>query len=135
MIFFQALLVASASAFVTPHITARPPIVRHAAPLLAAGDIEPLQELPTPALLKAIAKCGSSATAADVAAAAGLEISEARRQLLVLARLVGAELQVSADGELLFVFDQPGALRRSLRALRIDLNANASKDVIYINIK
>ena len=77
---------------------------------------EPLPELPSTALLKAIAACGSTATAADVAAEAGLEISETRRQLLNLARLVGAELQVSEDGELLFVFEEPGALRRSLRA-------------------
>jgi len=34
----------------------------------------------------------------------------------VLARLVGAELQVSQDGELLFVFEKPGALRRSVSA-------------------
>ena len=33
----------------------------------------------------------------------------------MLARLVGAELQVSDDGELLFVFEKPGALSRSLR--------------------
>jgi hypothetical protein len=83
------------------------------APVLIGTD--PLQELPTPTLLKAIAKCGSTGTAADVAAAAGLDLAETRRQLLVLARLVGAELQVSEDGELLFVFDEPGALKRSLR--------------------
>jgi hypothetical protein len=87
-----------------------------------------LQELPTPALLKAIADCGSSATAADVAAAAGLDISEARRQLLVLARLVGAELQVSDDGELLFVFDRPGTLRRSLRASSLRQRASDAWD-------
>ena len=74
------------------------------------------QELPSKELLKAIATCKGTATAADISAASSLDIGEARRQLLVLARLVGAELQVSEDGELLFVFDEPGALRRSVRA-------------------
>ena len=89
-------------------------VAPRAARVMAAA--EPLQELPTPALLKAIARCGSAATAADVAAEAGQDIDETRRQLLVLARLVAAELQVSDDGELLFVFDKPGALRRALRS-------------------
>ena len=49
------------------------------------------------------------------AARRGAEV-ETRRQLLNLARLVGAELQVSEGGELLFLFDEPGALKRSLRS-------------------
>ena len=89
--------------------------VRH--PQLAlVPSSEPPPELPTPALLKAIARCGSTATAADVAAEAGQDIGETRRQLLSLARLVGAELQVSEEGELLFVFEPPRTLRGQLRA-------------------
>jgi hypothetical protein len=89
--------------------------VRH--PQLAlVPSSEPPPELPTPALLKAIERCGSTATAADVAAEAGQDIGETRRQLLSLARLVGAELQVSAEGELLFVFEPPRTLRGQLRA-------------------
>ena len=84
----SAVLLLAASS-VTAFVVLPSPAARHIAPrvapplLSAAGDrLAPLQELPTPALLKAIAKCGSSGTAADVAAAAGLEISEARRQVI-----------------------------------------------------
>ena len=95
---------------------ARPCIPTRVPHTMLAALPEPLvQELPSAALLKAIARCGSTATAADVAAEAGMDIAEARRQLLVLARLVGAELQVSERGELLFVFDEESTLRRSLR--------------------
>ena len=74
-----SFLVASSSAFVLPATRATASSPRIAtAPIL---QIEPIQELPSKQLLKAIARCGSSATAADVAAAAGLEISEARRQV------------------------------------------------------
>jgi hypothetical protein len=66
--------------------------VRH--PQLAlVPSSEPPPELPTPALLKAIERCGSTATAADVAADAGQDIGETRRQLLSLARLVGASVR------------------------------------------
>ena len=72
-------LFTSATAFVLPATRATASSPRIAtAPIL---QIEPIQELPSKQLLKAIARCGSSATAADVAAAAGLEISEARRQV------------------------------------------------------
>ena len=100
------------------HLVASPRVCSVVAPRVArvVAAVEPLPELPTPALLKAIARCGSTATAADVAAEAGQDIDETRRQLLVLARLVAAELQVSDDGELLFVFDKPGVLRRALRS-------------------
>lgn len=115
------LLITAVAGFTAPphsgwHVARGTPLLRSfPQPLLALLPEEPLPELPSRVLLEAIAACGSSATAADVAVESGLEIAETRRQLLSLARLVGAELQVSEDGELLFVFEQPGALRRSLR--------------------
>ena len=96
---------------------------RLTAPVVALTP-ESLQELPTKKLLKAIAACGNTATAADVAAASGLSVAETRRQLLNLARLVGAELQVSADGELLFVFDEPGKLKGGLRSASVRQRAS-----------
>ena len=118
---------AAVLAFLAPSATLVPtPVLSKSLRPICAGRTErgarlallpdaPPPELPTAALLKAIARCGSSATAADVAAEAGLEIEEARRQLLSLARLVGAELQVSEQGELLFVFEEAGVLRGQLR--------------------
>ena len=126
-------LVHTSSALVAPvrsHLRSPAPHLRSPAPrlrspvrplLLSEPDglvtrlQEPLQELPSSSLLRAIQKCGSTATAADIAAEAGSEIEETRRQLLVLARLVGAELQVSDSGEILFCFEEAGALRRALR--------------------
>ena len=117
------LIAVPARAFRPSSSFSRPATVRlspnaaasRAAPIKLAALGSELPELPTPKLLKAVGDCGSTATAADVAAASGLSVEETRRQLLNLARLVGAELQVSEDGELLFVFDEPGALKRSLR--------------------
>lgn len=108
----------SASRLIKPRFASVPSsrVVAPATASLIAPGGEPLPELPTPTLLKAIGDCGSTATAADVAAASGLSVAETRRQLLNLARLVGAELQVAEDGELLFIFDEPGQLKRSLRA-------------------
>ena len=132
------LLASSAQGFVAPLPAIQQRSARIALPpRLALLPEEPLPELPSRVLLEAIAKCGSSGTAADVAAAAGLEISETRRQLLSLARLVGAELQVSEDGELLFVFDKPGALRRSLRSSSVrqrakDVWSAASPPLIWV---
>ena len=121
---FALLACASALAPATTALApaTRLPLARHtpclrprcAPPRLAVDGERPL-DLPTPALLKAIARCGGSVTAADVAAESGQEIAETRRQLLNLARIVGADLQVSGVGEVLFVFPEPGAVRRSLR--------------------
>jgi hypothetical protein len=74
-----------------------------------------LHELPSEPLLHAVQQSGGRLSAADVAAAAGLDLMETRRAMLVLARLVGADLQVSPDGEILFVFgdDVRGQLRRA----------------------
>ena len=73
-------------------------------------------ELPSKPLLGAITKLGGRVTASDVSAETGTSITETQRQLLVLARLVGAELVVASDGQLSFVFEDQAALRRGLRS-------------------
>ena len=73
-------------------------------------------ELPSKPLLGAITKLGGRVTASDVSAETGTSITETQRQLLVLARLVGAELVVADDGQLSFVFEDQAALRRGLRS-------------------
>ena len=73
-------------------------------PLLRAGTAprvpRPLAcappELPSKGLLRAIVRCGGRATASDIAAEAGIDVDESQRQLLVLARLVGADVCVLA---------------------------------------
>jgi hypothetical protein len=91
----------------------RPSLPHRTAPCLLSS----LQELPSNSLIKALEQSGGIVTASDAAAQSGQEIGETRRQLLVLARLVGGELQVSNEGELTFVFEQ--SLRRSLAAASV----------------
>jgi len=107
-----ALLLGGAHAFspsrpVLPHSKHA---LRRTAPFSCAPP-----ELPSKNLLGAISKLDGRVTAADVAAETGVGISETQRQLLVLARLVGAELVVADDGQLMFVFEDKAALRRGLR--------------------
>ena len=118
----------------TIRATQPPRLVR--APLAALND-GPI-ELPSDVLLRAVEGSGR-VSAADIAAASGLDLLETRRQLLILAQIVGADLQVlpslrltrdvsksgdcanslgllaqvSSDGELLFVFEPN--VRSSLR--------------------
>jgi hypothetical protein len=74
-------------------------------------------------------------SAADVAAAAGLDLLETRRAMLVLARLVGSDLQVALDGEILFVFgdDVAGQLRRaSFKARAQEVWGTASVPLMWL---
>ena len=73
-------------------------------PLMLLGD-DDVRELPSDALLKAVSRTDGRVSAADVATSAGLDLLETRRQLLLLARLLGAELEVSESGELVYRFD------------------------------
>ena len=108
-----ALLSCVALAF-APHPAplATRPYLRRAAPPRACAP----PELPSKKLLGAIVRCGGRATASDIAAEAGLDVTESQRQLMVLARLVGADMQVSDDGEIVFAFEDERELRRGLRA-------------------
>ena len=87
-------------------------------------------ELPSKALLGAIAKLGGRVTASDVAAETGTSITETQRQLLVLARLVGAELVVADDGLLSFVFEDEAALRRGLRSATWRMRGREAWDTV-----
>ena len=71
-------------------------------------------ELPNKMITKYVDNNRGRVTAADVAAKAGLDLLETRRQLLLLAKLIGAEMQVSDSGELVFVFGD--GVRTRLRA-------------------
>ena len=87
-------------------------------------------ELPSKPLLGAIAKLGGRVTASDVAAETGTSITETQRQLLVLARLVGAELVVADDGLLSFVFEDEAALRRGLRSATWRMRGREAWDTV-----
>ena len=87
-------------------------------------------ELPSKTLLRAIVRCGGRATASDIAAEAGIDIDESQRQLLVLARLVGADLQVSDDGQIVFAFEDEKQLRRSLRGATWRMRGRETWDTV-----
>ena len=70
-------------------------------------------------VLEAVEKLGGRVSVADVAARAGLDLNATERGLLALAGLVGAHLEVSRDGELVYNFAsdvRQQLLRRSLTA-------------------
>ena len=62
---------------------------------------------------------GYSVTVGDVAAEAGVKIPEAQRALSALAYDAGADIAVSADGELLYRFDPGFRGKVASKSLRI----------------
>ena len=58
-------------------------------------------------VMDAVESLGGSVTVGDVAAAAGVKVSEAERAMTAIAADTGAALEVSSAGDLLYVF-KPG---------------------------
>ena len=134
--FVRVLLLSSAFSFTSAFQLSLSPGRAPARPLLRSSSrgSPPLScapaELPSKALLGAIAKLGGRVTASDVAAETGTSITETQRQLLVLARLVGAELVVADDGLLSFVFEDEAALRRGLRSATWRMRGREAWDTV-----
>ena len=83
--------------------------------MMAGGRLGRLMAEPDPPpenVLRAVEKAGYRVTVADVASGAGVSLSEAKTSLTVLAQLAGGDLEVSADGELVYRFD--GSFRSQL---------------------
>ena len=83
--------------------------------MMAGGKLGRLMAEPDPPpenVLRAVEKAGYRVTVADVASGAGVSLSEAKTSLTVLAQLAGGDLEVSADGELVYRFD--GSFRSQL---------------------
>jgi hypothetical protein len=57
-------------------------------------------------VMDAVESLGCSVTVGDVAAAAGCKVSEAERAMTAIAADTAAALEVSSDGDLLYVFDK-----------------------------
>uniref|UniRef100_A0A7S4BCP5 Uncharacterized protein n=1 Tax=Chrysotila carterae TaxID=13221 RepID=A0A7S4BCP5_CHRCT len=96
-----------------PHAVVR--LQARSARTLAPRMVLSEDEIPSERLIRAVERLGGGrVSAADVAAQGGMDLLETRRQLLLLARLVGADMQVSSEGELVFVFSR--GIRNQLRA-------------------
>ena len=86
--------------------------------MMAGGKLGGLSRLiaepdpPPENVLRAVEKAGYRVTVADVASGAGVSLGEAKKALTVLAQLAGGDLEVSADGELVYRFD--GSFRSQL---------------------
>lgn len=76
--------------------------------------------VPSREVVEAVSRSGRRVTAGDVATAAGLSVDEARSELVSLAAALGSPLEVSIDGEVVYVFpaDVPGALSRASATAR-----------------
>eukprot|EP00903_Cladosiphon_okamuranus_P014661 g13591.t2 len=67
---------------------------------------------PDERILKAVEKAGNRAVPSDIAALAGVDLSVAKRGLVNLANIVGGDLEVSRDGDVVYNF--PSNFRASL---------------------
>ncbi|CAN0195922.1 unnamed protein product [Ectocarpus sp. 4 AP-2014] len=67
---------------------------------------------PDERILKAVEKAGNRAVPSDVAALAGVDLNVAKRGLVNLANIVGGDLEVSKDGDVVYNF--PSNFRASL---------------------
>ena len=86
-------------------------------------------------VMDAIESLGGSVTVGDVAAAAGVKLSEAERAMTAIAADTGAALEVSSAGDLLYVFkpDFRGALgSKSLRIRSEPYVEGAGKAAAYL---
>jgi hypothetical protein len=75
--------------------------------MMAVGNLGSFMSEPDPppeTVLRAVEKAGGRVTVADVASGAGISLSEAKKQLTVLAQLARGDLEVSSDGELVYRF-------------------------------
>lgn len=105
------------------HGAARPAVLSRPAPLVLSLPAPPnpraakssarrmvsyadlLEKLPSKPVIDAVERSPQGAVlAADVAAAAGVSLSQARKDLTALAALTRADLAVTGDGELLYTF-------------------------------
>jgi hypothetical protein len=64
-----------------------------------------VEKLPSPSIINAV-EANPTTTVTDVAAAAGVSLSQAKRDLTTLAAISRADLAVTEDGELLYKFPQ-----------------------------
>jgi len=97
-----------------PRRRASRPAVRAAAWGTDRVEFESVPEAVRERSLRAVESLGGRVTAGDVAARAGLKLTEAEPALRALATDTGATLKVSAQGDLLYVY--PTAVRAQLAA-------------------
>jgi hypothetical protein len=81
--------------------------------MLDVGDLFKGADPPPENILQAVESAGRRVTGADIASAAGVSLSEAQKSLSTLAMLTGGALEVSKDGEIVYVFDS--SFRNTLR--------------------
>lgn len=109
---------------------------RRLPPRAAAGAEEVFGlTLPPDDVVDAVEKAGTRVTAADVAAAGGMDLEKARKGLVALAASIGGEasLEVSRSGEIVYVFPQDtrGALSRSSQAAGLREAWNSAKPALF----
>ena len=78
--------------------------------MISYDDIS--ERLPSNAVIDAVEKFPSGAIASDVSASAGVTLSQACKDLTILASLTRGDITVSADGELIYSF--PSNIRGTL---------------------
>lgn len=95
-----------------------------------------MEKLPSKAVIDAVdASSGGKVIASDVAASAGVSLSQARKDLTALASLTRGDIAVSQDGELIYLF--PSGVKSALSAnsakyKAIELFAKVKEPLFYL---
>eukprot|EP00931_Biecheleriopsis_adriatica_P094174 TRINITY_DN67855_c0_g1_i1.p1 TRINITY_DN67855_c0_g1~~TRINITY_DN67855_c0_g1_i1.p1 ORF type:complete len:518 (-),score=119.87 TRINITY_DN67855_c0_g1_i1:16-1521(-) len=104
-----------------------------------AGNLGEAFELPPDKVVEAVSKAGQRVTAADVAAAGGLSLAEARKGVVALAGCLGADasLEVSKTGELVYLFpsDVQAALSKASSAAAAREAWNNAKPALFTALR
>ena len=108
--------------------------------MMASGGLTGFLNEPTPPpekVLKAVDKLGKRVTAPDVAAATGLSLSEATKQLSTLASITSGVLEVSNDGTIVYSFDKGyrGTLSARSGKRRLNEAVESVKPVLFYLVK
>ncbi len=82
--------------------------------MLDVGDLFKGANPPPETVLQAVETAGRRVTGADIASEVGMSLTDAQEALSTLAMLTGGALEVSDDGEIVYIFDP--SFRNTLRA-------------------
>jgi len=116
------------------HRPAPPRVLRR-----ASASLDEALSLPPSNVVDAVSRTGTRVTAADVAATGGMAVEEAKKGMLKLAAVLGAEasLDVSSSGEIIYNFppDVQGALTKASSAAATRQAWEKAKPVLFTGLR
>jgi hypothetical protein len=98
-------------------------------PLNAAQLIREKLTVPPEPVMKAVERAGGRVTGADVASLAGIDLRAAQQGVMTLASIVGGDLEVTKDGDIVYVF--PSNFRNILRSRSVAQRVREAFTVVW----